>query len=182
MKLLSHPNLVKLLGVCTTGEPVYIVMELMIHGKKLYMWMLLIPFIHPCQQCTVNQTIRICQSFLSNFRYLNRELNRTKLLGSYGFFPKATWFRLLNGNEDDYYDDNDQKRANYQGKYILVLDFLGINSTLLWSALKIFFIGVPKQRRLRFVQFLVSILRWFEELSSCPSPFCGSAGDTRGKV
>ena len=32
MKLLSHPNLVKLLGVCTTGEPVYILMELMIHG------------------------------------------------------------------------------------------------------------------------------------------------------
>lgn len=35
MKLLSHPNLVKLLAVCTTGEPVYIIMELMIHGKKL---------------------------------------------------------------------------------------------------------------------------------------------------
>ena len=35
MKLLSHPNLVKLLGVCTTGEPVYIVMELMIHGKQM---------------------------------------------------------------------------------------------------------------------------------------------------
>jgi len=32
MKLLSHPNLVKLLAVCTTGEPVYIIMELMIHG------------------------------------------------------------------------------------------------------------------------------------------------------
>lgn len=35
MKLLSHPNLVKLLAVCTTGEPVYIVMELMIHGNTL---------------------------------------------------------------------------------------------------------------------------------------------------
>ena len=34
MKLLSHPNLVKLLAVCTTGEPVYIVMELMIHGEN----------------------------------------------------------------------------------------------------------------------------------------------------
>ena len=133
MKLLSHPNLVKLLGVCTTGEPVYIVMELMIHGKKLYMWMLLIPFIHPCQQCTGNQTIRICQSFLSNFRYLNRELNRTKLLGSYGFFPKATWFRLLNGNEDDYDDDNDQKRANYQGKYIFGLSRNQLNVTLVGS-------------------------------------------------
>ena len=33
MKLLFHPNLVKLLGVCTTSEPVYIVMELMIHGN-----------------------------------------------------------------------------------------------------------------------------------------------------
>ena len=33
MKLLSHPNLVKLLAVCTTGEPVHIVMELMIHGN-----------------------------------------------------------------------------------------------------------------------------------------------------
>ena len=41
----------------------------------------------------------------------------------------------------------------------IFLDFLGINTTLLWSALKIFFIDVPKQRRLRFVQFLVSILR-----------------------
>lgn len=35
MKLLSHPNVVKLLGVCTTGEPVYIIMELMIHGENL---------------------------------------------------------------------------------------------------------------------------------------------------
>lgn len=35
MKLLTHPNLVKLLGVCTTSEPVYIIMELMIHGKNL---------------------------------------------------------------------------------------------------------------------------------------------------
>lgn len=35
MKLLSHPNIVKLLAVCTTGEPVYIIMELMIHGKNL---------------------------------------------------------------------------------------------------------------------------------------------------
>ena len=36
MKLLSHPNVVQLLGVCTTGEPVYIIMELMIHGKNLH--------------------------------------------------------------------------------------------------------------------------------------------------
>ena len=33
MKLLNHENIVKLLAVCTIGEPVYIVMELMIHGK-----------------------------------------------------------------------------------------------------------------------------------------------------
>lgn len=67
------------------------------------------------------------------FRYLNRELNRTKLLGSYGFFPKATWFRLLNGNEDDYDDDNDQNRANYQGKYFSGLSRNQHNVTLVGS-------------------------------------------------
>lgn len=32
MKHFSHDNIVQLYGVCTTNEPVYIVMELMIHG------------------------------------------------------------------------------------------------------------------------------------------------------
>ena len=62
------------------------------------------------------------------------------------------------------------------------LDFPEIHTSLLSSALKMFFIGVPKRRRLHFIQFVVSILRWFEELSSCPSPFRWSARDTRGKV
>ena len=34
MKVFDHKNIVKLLGVCTKGEPAYAVMELMIHGMK----------------------------------------------------------------------------------------------------------------------------------------------------
>ena len=34
MKVFDHRNIVKLLGVCTKGEPAYAVMELMIHGMK----------------------------------------------------------------------------------------------------------------------------------------------------
>jgi len=33
MKAFDHKNIVKLLGVCTKGEPAFAVMELMIHGK-----------------------------------------------------------------------------------------------------------------------------------------------------
>ena len=36
---------------------------------------------------------------MQSVRYLNREFNRTNLLGSYGFFPKAARFRFLNDNE-----------------------------------------------------------------------------------
>jgi serine/threonine protein kinase len=32
MKRLEHKNIVRLLGVCTRGEPVYAVMEFMLHG------------------------------------------------------------------------------------------------------------------------------------------------------
>ena len=35
MKKLHHPNIVKLYAVCTIGEPIYIVMELMRHGSLL---------------------------------------------------------------------------------------------------------------------------------------------------
>lgn len=34
MKAFDHNNIVKLLGVCTKGEPAFAVMELMIHGMK----------------------------------------------------------------------------------------------------------------------------------------------------
>ena len=34
MKMFDHKNIVKLLGVCTKGEPTFAVMELMIHGMQ----------------------------------------------------------------------------------------------------------------------------------------------------
>ena len=34
MKRFDHDNIVKLLGVCTRGEPAYAVMEFMLHGKN----------------------------------------------------------------------------------------------------------------------------------------------------
>ena len=33
MKRYDHENIVKLLGVCTRGEPAYAIMEFMLHGK-----------------------------------------------------------------------------------------------------------------------------------------------------
>ncbi len=33
MKRFDHENIVKLLGVCTRGEPAYTIMEFMLHGK-----------------------------------------------------------------------------------------------------------------------------------------------------
>ena len=38
MKMFDDKNIVKLLGVCTKGEPAFAVMELMIHGmQKTYL-------------------------------------------------------------------------------------------------------------------------------------------------
>ncbi len=34
MKQFDHVNIVKLIGVCTTEEPVYTVMEFMLYGKS----------------------------------------------------------------------------------------------------------------------------------------------------
>ena len=36
MKRFDHKNIVKLLGVCTRGEPVYAVMEFMLHGPSVH--------------------------------------------------------------------------------------------------------------------------------------------------
>ena len=33
MKRFHHDNIVKLLGVCTRGEPAYTIMEFMLHGE-----------------------------------------------------------------------------------------------------------------------------------------------------
>ena len=33
MKRFDHENIVKLLGVCTRGEPAYTIMEFMLHGN-----------------------------------------------------------------------------------------------------------------------------------------------------
>ena len=33
MKRFDHDNIVKLLGVCTRGEPAYTIMEFMLHGE-----------------------------------------------------------------------------------------------------------------------------------------------------
>ena len=35
MKVFDHKNIVKLVGVCTRGEPAFALMELMIHGRFL---------------------------------------------------------------------------------------------------------------------------------------------------
>ena len=69
-----------------------------------------------------------------------------------------------------------------RGRLILFWTFRKSTHHFFRRLWKCFFIGVPKRRRLHFIQFVVSILRWFEELSSCPSPFRWSARDTRGKV
>ena len=43
MKWFNHKNIVKLLGVCTRGEPVYAVMEFMLHGMFTCIFFALIP-------------------------------------------------------------------------------------------------------------------------------------------
>lgn len=35
MKQFDHRNIVKLLGVCTMGDPMYVIMEFVLHGKNL---------------------------------------------------------------------------------------------------------------------------------------------------
>lgn len=34
MKRFKHPNIVALLGVCTRTEPVYAIMEFLLHGEQ----------------------------------------------------------------------------------------------------------------------------------------------------
>ena len=36
MKRFDHENIVKLLGVCTRGEPAYTIMEFMLHGNYIF--------------------------------------------------------------------------------------------------------------------------------------------------
>jgi hypothetical protein len=43
MKRLEHKNIVRLLGVCTRGEPVYAVMEFMLHGTGFDDLLLVLP-------------------------------------------------------------------------------------------------------------------------------------------
>ncbi len=66
MKRFDHENIVKLLGVCTRGEPAYTIMEFMLHGMRL---MLLSHCAHlRCQLTTMDNILAILGIFLHNHR------------------------------------------------------------------------------------------------------------------
>ena len=67
MKRFRHPKLLQLYGVCTRGEPSYIVTELMIHGSLLEYLR------EEGRSLKVPQLIDMCAQFASGMAYLEEQ-------------------------------------------------------------------------------------------------------------
>ena len=103
MKKYDHPNIIRLLGVCTDKEPVYIVMELMLGGN----------FLHFLCNHGANQTIyqltkyaldaALGMEYLASKNCIHRDLAaRNCLIGENNEILKITDFGMSTEADDDY--------------------------------------------------------------------------------
>lgn len=118
MKRFDHKNIVRLLGVCTTGEPVYTVMEFMLYGDlKTY----LLARRHLVKECDRNKSEEVSDrcltamaldvarglSYLADLKYVHRDLACRNCLVNAGRTVKIGDFGMCRPMYDsDYYRFN----------------------------------------------------------------------------
>ncbi|XP_069099311.1 tyrosine-protein kinase Srms [Pleurodeles waltl] len=105
LKTLSHPNLIQLFAVCTVGEPVYIVTELMRNGD-------LQSYLTDCDQIVVNKKclmqfachIAEGMAYLEERNIIHRDLAARNILLGHDLVCKIADFGLARLLKDDIYN------------------------------------------------------------------------------
>ncbi|CAG7724096.1 unnamed protein product [Allacma fusca] len=104
MKTMTHPNLVRLIGVCTREPPYYIITEFMENGN-------LLDYLRTCDKTTVNELVLLhfatqiasAMSYLESRNFIHRDLAARNCLVGENFVVKVADFGLARLMRDDTY-------------------------------------------------------------------------------
>lgn len=115
MKKLRHPKLIQLYAVCTVGEPIYIITELMTHGSLLeYLQKDRGEFVAMSDQVEMGAQVAAGMAYLELQNYIHRDLAaRNVLVGDNNTckvadFGLARMFKTDHEGEYEYEDDDEE--------------------------------------------------------------------------
>ncbi|KAL9975885.1 hypothetical protein ACROYT_G013101 [Oculina patagonica] len=114
MKIFDHKNIVKLLGVCTKGEPAFAVMELMIHGDLKNFLLARRQFanqdckeaedVTPSKLTSMALDITSGLAYLADMKFVHRDLALRNCMVGSGYVVKLGDFGMARAMYDsDYY-------------------------------------------------------------------------------
>ncbi|KAB5517024.1 hypothetical protein PHYPO_G00184740 [Pangasianodon hypophthalmus] len=113
MKKLRHPKLIQLYAVCTVGEPIYIITELMTHGSLLeYLQKDRGEFVGMPDQVEMGAQVAAGMAYLEIQNYIHRDLAARNVLVGDNNTCKVADFglaRVFNSEGDDVYDYEDSE-------------------------------------------------------------------------
>ncbi|KAK2846301.1 hypothetical protein Q7C36_011155 [Tachysurus vachellii] len=111
MKKLRHPKLIQLYAVCTVGEPIYIITELMNHGSLLeYLQKDRGEFVGMSDQVEMGAQVAAGMAYLELQNYIHRDLAARNVLVGDNNICKVADFglaRVFKSEGDSVYDDED---------------------------------------------------------------------------
>lgn len=111
MKKLRHPKLIQLYAVCTVGEPIYIITELMNHGSLLeYLQKDRGKCVGMCDQVEMGSQVAAGMAYLELQNYIHRDLAARNVLVGDNNICKVADFglaRVFKTEGDGVYDDED---------------------------------------------------------------------------
>ncbi|KAI5094481.1 tyrosine-protein kinase FRK, partial [Silurus meridionalis] len=117
MKKLRHPKLIQLYAVCTVGEPIYIITELMKHGSLLdYLQKDKGEFVAMCDQVEMGAQVAAGMAYLELQNYIHRDLAARNVLVGDNNICKVADFGLARIDGVYVYDDDDDEEPVYEVK------------------------------------------------------------------
>ncbi|XP_060769473.1 tyrosine-protein kinase SRK2 [Neoarius graeffei] len=122
MKKLRHPKLIQLYAVCTVGEPIYIITELMNNGSLLeYLQKDRGEFVKLCDQIEMGAQVAAGMAYLELQNYIHRDLAARNVLVGDNNICKVADFglaRVFKAEDDVVYDyENDDEECVYEVRH-----------------------------------------------------------------
>ncbi len=100
MKVLRHPNILQLYGICSKDQPVYIITELMKHGNLLEYLRNERASLKLSQLISMAQQVAEGMAYLEELRYIHRDLAARNILVGDGLICKISDFGLTQSVEE----------------------------------------------------------------------------------